>query len=61
MIQKTHFQKIESINDNKWALDHFYEKLLTLEKKMNTKTGKTIAKKRTKILKNFLKEIKNEI
>jgi len=28
---------------------------------MNTKTGKSIAKKRTKILKNFLKEIKNEI
>jgi HD superfamily phosphodiesterase len=28
---------------------------------MNTKTGKTLAKKRTKILKNFLKEIKSEI
>jgi uncharacterized protein len=42
-------------------LDHFFQKLLTLEKKMNTKTGKTLAKKRTKILKNFLKEIKSEI
>ena len=48
-------------DSNRWALDHFYEKLLTLEKKMNTKTGKNLAKKRTKILKNFLKEIKNEI
>ena len=61
MIQKTHFSKNRSINDNKWALDHFYKKLLTLEQKMNTKTGKTLAKKRTKILKIFLKELKNEI
>ena len=55
------FSKNRVLNDNRWALDHFYEKLLTLEKKMNTKTGKNLAKKRTKILKNFLKEIKNEI
>ena len=58
---KDPFSKNRSINDNKWALDHFYEKLLTLEQKMNTKTGKTLAKKRTKILKIFLKELKNEI
>jgi len=58
---KDPFSKNRNLNDNKWTLDHFYEKLLTLEQKMNTKTGKTIAKKRTKILKNFLKEIKNEI
>ena len=45
----------------KWTIDHFYEKLLTLEQKMNTKTGKLLAKKRTKVLKDFLKEIKNEI
>ena len=55
------FSKNRNLNDNKWALDHFYEKLLTLEQKMNTKTGRTLAKKRIKILKNFLKEIKNEI
>ena len=58
---KDPFSKNRSTNDNKWALDHFYEKLLTLERKMNTKTGKTIAKKRTKFIKIFLKEIKNEI
>jgi len=28
---------------------------------MNTKTGKLLAKNRTKILKNFLKEIRREI
>jgi len=55
------FSKNRSLDDNKWALDHFYEKLLTLEKKMNTRTGKTLAKKRTKILENFLKELKTEI
>ena len=55
------FSKKRSLDDNKWALDHFYEKLLTLEKKMNTRTGKTLAKKRTKILENFIKELKTEI
>ena len=58
---KDPFSKNRNLNDNKWALDHFYEKLLFVEGKMNTKTGKLLAKKRTKILKNFLKEIKNEI
>jgi uncharacterized protein len=55
------FSRNRSVDDNKWALDHFFEKLLTLEKKMNTKTGKILAKNRTKILKNFLKELKSEI
>ncbi|MDA0756872.1 MAG: HD domain-containing protein [Crenarchaeota archaeon] len=55
------FSKNRVVNDNRWALDHFFEKLLTLEKKMNTKTGKILAKNRTKILKKFLKDLKNEI
>ena len=58
---KDPFSKNRNLNDNKWALDHFFKKLLTLEQKMNTKTGKLLAKKRTKILKNYLKEIKDEI
>jgi len=58
---KDPFSNNRSVNDNKWALDHFFEKLLTLEKKMNTKTGKILAKNRTIILKNFLKELKTEI
>ena len=58
---KDPFSKNRNLNDNKWTIDHFYEKLLFLEGKMNTKTGKLLAKKRTIILKNFLKEIKNEI
>jgi len=58
---KDPFSKNRNTNDNKWALDHFFEKLLKLEQKMNTKTGKSLAKKRTKVLKIFLKELKNEI
>ena len=48
-------------NDKLWTLDHFYKKLLKLESLMNTKTGKNEAKKRTKILKFYLSELKNEI
>ncbi|MDX1441663.1 MAG: HD domain-containing protein [Nitrosopumilaceae archaeon] len=50
-----------SPNDQKWTLDHFYNKLLLLESKMNTKSGKKEAKKRTTILKNFLSDLKKEI
>jgi len=48
-------------NDQKWALDHFYKKLLNLENTMNTKSGKIEAKRRTKILKQFLSDFKQEI
>lgn len=48
-------------DDTKWAVDHFYRKLLKLEKLMNTKSAKIEAKKRTKFLENFLSELKLEI
>ena len=48
-------------NDAVWTVDHFFKKLLKLESLMNTKSGKIEAKKRTKILKNYLKQLKNEI
>ena len=48
-------------DDNLWAVDHFFNKLLKLESMMNTKSGKTEAKKRTKVLKEFLKQLKNEV
>ncbi|MBI2643427.1 MAG: HD domain-containing protein [Nitrosarchaeum sp.] len=48
-------------DDEIWALDHFYRKLLKLESLMNTKSGKIEAKKRTKVLKDFLNELKKEI
>ena len=48
-------------NDQTWAVDHFYQKLLKLESLMNTKSGKVEAKRRTKILKEFLRQLKQEV
>lgn len=48
-------------DDKSWTLDHFYKKLLLIEKTMNTKTGKIEAKKRIKMMKKFLDELKKEI
>lgn len=55
------FCKKRSPDDKSWTLDHFYKKLLLLEKTMNTKTGKIEARKRIKIMKKFLDELKKEI
>ncbi|MCE9652778.1 MAG: HD domain-containing protein [Nitrosarchaeum sp.] len=48
-------------DDQIWTLDHFYRKLLKLESLMNTKSGKIEAKKRTKVMKDFLNQLKKEI
>lgn len=48
-------------DDSKWTLDHFYKKLLLLEKKMNTNAAKLEARRRTKIMKKFLNDFKKEI
>jgi len=48
-------------DDKIWAVDHFFQKLLKLESLMNTKSGKVEAKKRTRILKEFLNQLKQEL
>ena len=55
------FCKTRKPNDKIWTVDHFYQKLLKLEVLMNTKSGKMEAKKRTKVLKEFLKQLKQEV
>jgi len=55
------FCKKHTPDDQQWTLDHFYRKLLKLESLMNTKSAKIEAKRRTKILKNYLKDLKKEI
>ena len=55
------FCKTRTPDDKTWTVDHFYQKLLKLESLMNTKSGKLEAKKRTNVLKDFLKQLKLEI
>ena len=55
------FCKKRTPDDKIWTLDHFFEKLLKLESLMNTKSGKIEAEKRTKILRDFLNQLKREI
>ncbi len=55
------FCKYRSPDDKTWTLDHFFQKLLGLESLMNTRSGKLEAKRRTRILKEYLKMLKLEI
>ncbi len=47
-------------DDKRWALDHFFKKLLRLEKLMNTSSAKIEAKRRTRILEKYLADLKKE-
>jgi uncharacterized protein len=53
--------KDRCLDDRAFSLDHFAVKLLTLHAKMNTKTGKNEALRRTEILKQYLENLKIEI
>jgi uncharacterized protein len=55
------FCKKRTPDDHTWTVDHFFQKLLKLESLMNTKSGKVEAKKRTRILREFLNQLKREI
>ncbi|WP_299097996.1 HD domain-containing protein [uncultured Winogradskyella sp.] len=48
--------KAEYKSSNAPTINHFYEKLLLLKDKMNTKTGKRIALERHKYMEGFLKQ-----
>ncbi|MFY0481701.1 HD domain-containing protein [Flavobacterium sp. PLA-1-15] len=48
--------KEEYKNSNSPTITHFYEKLLLLKDKMNTKTGKAIAEERHRYMEDFLKQ-----
>ena len=48
-------------DDGRWTLDHFYKKLLLLEKNMNTRSARTEAHRRLAIMKKFLDELETEI
>jgi len=48
-------------DDLKWTTDHFYRKLLKLENLMHTNSARIEAKRRTRIMKKFLLDLKGEI
>ncbi len=43
------------------SVNHFHEKLLLLEKRMNTETAKRIARSRTSFMKDYLQKLQNEL
>jgi len=55
------FCKRREPDDGKWNLDHFYRKLLRLESRMHTSTGKEMASRRNEVLRRYLKDLEEEI
>ena len=53
---KLHMSKEEYKNSQAPTINHFYEKLLLLKDKMNTETGKQIAKQRHRYMEGFLSQ-----
>ncbi|MGY5356045.1 HD domain-containing protein [Wenyingzhuangia sp. IMCC45467] len=57
---KLNMTKEEYKNSNAPTINHFYEKLLLLKDRMNTKTGKEIAAKRHQFMELYLDQFYNE-
>lgn len=55
------FAKKRELNDKKFALDHFFTKLLKLKNTMNTEGAKSIATEREVVLLNFVESLKKEL
>ncbi|MDG3583231.1 HD domain-containing protein [Galbibacter pacificus] len=58
---KMNMSKAEYKKSQSPTINHFYEKLLLLKDRMNTKTGKKIAQKRHEYMEGFLEEFYNEV
>lgn len=57
---KRHMKKEEYHNRHSPTINHFYEKLLLLKDRMNTKEGKSMAEHRHEYMKEFLDEFYKE-
>ncbi len=55
------FCKRRDPDDGRWNLDHFYRKLLKLEAGMHTGKGREMARRRTEVLRRYLRDLEEEI
>ncbi len=55
------FCKTRTPDDSAWTTDHFYKKLFSLQKNMNTESARREAEKRTRYMKEFLEKLGEEI
>ena len=61
MSREDPFCETREPDDSKFVIDHFYRKLLKLESTMQTKAGRELASARTKVLQNFLDQLREEL
>jgi uncharacterized protein len=55
------FAQSRECNDKQYAIDHFYQKLLTLKERFQTPTGRKIATQRTQLMQRYLNDLAQEI
>jgi len=55
------FAERHSLDDRRYMLDHFYSKLLKLSDTMSTQTGRKLAERRTRFMRTYLDEFKDEL
>lgn len=49
------------LNDQLWSIDHWHLKLLQLPRDMLTETGRKIAEKRARLMRDYLQQLSDEI
>jgi len=55
------FAESHLLDDHRYMLDHFYQKLLTLHEHMLTTTGKALAEQRTRFMQSYLEQLRLEL
>ena len=55
------FAESRELDDSRWTVDHFYEKLFKLPGLLNTNTARRIAAERVDYMKSFLSQLSTEI
>ena len=55
------FAQVRTVDDGRFALDHFAVKLLTLAEGMTTETGRQMAEARTDVIRRFLHDLSIEL